>query len=150
MFLLRDLSRLIKIIIISFLLLFVLLFLILRLPAAFPEFHADAYVAINTVRLAGLGNITDDEYIERMVDLINSTEIRRETFREGERRPTPNQSPCEIISFIRSDGRSDCLWIRGDAIDYRYVRFIIVDMEAFRAELEALYQEIKEVVGGRN
>ena len=109
-------------------------------PFPFPTLYAERYVSVYTNRFRELEGET---YVVRFVDLINSAEIRRQTLIESERMPTPGQSPDEMIIFIREDGHRTMLLLRGDVIDYR-TRYLIVDPDAFYAELERLFQEIRD------
>ena len=126
------------------------LFLWINRPSPFPALYADRYVSVFTNQFRNLG----EEYVERFVDLINSTETRRLGIIESERRPTPGNSPDNRISFVRENGDIYHVSTRGDIIqrvrfchqmNLRYgAEYVIVDLDRFRAELEQLYQEIWE------
>ena len=108
-------------------------FYVIRTLLPFPTFYAERYVSVST-----FSNELGEEYVELFVNLINSAEIRPETFAETERRQNLGQSPCEIIAFTNQDGEWDILQIREDIIFYNNRRFVIENFQEFRLGLDKL------------
>jgi len=128
-----------RIIIISVISLVVLLIIFFTVRMFFPRrlqtFSADEYVS---VLLLSFQNEVSSEYVARIANLVNSSEIIRY---HGD--TVVAQSPDEIISFIREDGSAIELWIHGYIVNlggHGGLRFKIVNSENFWEELNWIYQ----------
>jgi hypothetical protein len=112
---------------------------VIKLLLPFPRFYTERYVFVSIIDIDNL----DEEYVERLVNFINSTEIRRETYKEAELFQSMGKSPFEIMHFSKKDGSYDSLFFHEEGvIRYNNRRYVVEDFNTFRVELDRLIQEI--------